>query len=786
MVTCLPGRTNGRSLVIALVTSVILTLLLVFGQLASASQLAPFRGASLTGPSYDWPFTTSKWDTAIWPNNKTAKDEVHEYMHRLESLGFNAIRCLLFCDAVIGLSWDSAMGSNLCEYIDMAADHHLKIYFYISLTNPSYDDDPGSDPNSNDGTTVSPCLLNKSDNTTLYNAVIAQAKTAIDNTVGYVDANRSASEAIIGWSVGFGEDPNTLSNIDFIKDMTTYVKQVDAYHPVGVEVKGQIVSNGQIVLLPNAPGHNDSYISARNVYSYLDFIGMANYDLCDGEYRSAITPWTPDFIDQVAAQNPDHKPVMLEEYGTNYPGSHESEYLVQRINSDTGPATDWQGTFIWDAHEWWDAAQPPNRWSLFGEDVNQPYYIGAEQRHTNTLFERFQSHAWASYTFDDKTSVGTGLDGQGYCDLTLYNGAYKYYAKTGYGLILDGTNDYAAAAYNLLMNQDHLCFEAWVKHTAQQLGCIASRNGCWTLLLGSDNKLHIWANTGSGWAAKLDSTGTISTNTWTRAAISYDGRYWRIYKDGTLDSSLEDVGSINTNTADLGIGITGGGTPYYFQGAIDEVQLCPIPGPLMRLKCDESSGSTLSDSSGNGLGGALYGGYDRTIAQALPDGYAINFNGSTGYATVANTYAKTTGSIGVDFWMYPQDTTPATLAYVISQGEQGAYGSGWGLYIWNGSLYFEMFTNTDGDGHDVVVSKSIPAENQWYHVRADYEGTTARLSIDGNTSTVIPSSQYDGPIVYQNSENVTLGRLAYPSGYYYFDGALDEVQIHSTAFEAPW
>ncbi|MCL5103604.1 MAG: LamG domain-containing protein [Armatimonadetes bacterium] len=214
--------------------------------------------------------------------------------------------------------------------------------------------------------------------------------------------------------------------------------------------------------------------------------------------------------------------------------------------------------------------------------------------------------------------------------------------------------------------------------------------------------------------------------------------------------------------------------------------LCPIPGPLVRLKCDESNGSTLLDSSGNGLSATLYGGYDRTIDQALPDGYAINFNGTTGYATVSNTSNKTTGSTGVDFWTYPQESSPASFEYVISQGKQGAYGSGWGLYIWNGLLYFEMYTNTDGDGHDVVVSKSIPAENQWCHERADYDGTTARLSIDGNSSWSTPGSPYDGPIVYQNSESITLGRLAYPSGWYYFDGALHEVEIYSTPFEAPW
>ncbi|MHB9037152.1 MAG: LamG-like jellyroll fold domain-containing protein [Armatimonadota bacterium] len=762
-------------------TLITITLLLILGQFAVAGEVLVLRGADLTGGSYSWPFTSAYWNTPIWPGNKTAKDEVHEYMHRLQGLGFNAVRCMLFLDACLYIPWTSTMQQNLCEYVDLAEEHGLTIYFYISLTNPNYND-PNNDPADDgrimpDGSIPSPALWAKSYNPTLFNAVVAQANAAVDKTVGYLAANRPASKAIYGWSVGFGEDTQALSSAEFLREVISHVKAIDPYHLVGIECKSgptQVI-NGQIVFLPNAPGHSDSQITSRDIYSYLDFIGLANYDLDDNNERMAFYPWATTFVNQVTSQNPQHKPVVVEEYGTDKPETIGANYLLQRVALDTGLSADFQGTFLWNAHVWWDDRPDPNRYGTFNYDSSKLYNLGSEHTQTKVLAERYSSHPWAAYLFEDKTSTTIAVDSQGDCDLTLCNGASKATGRTGKGLTLDGVDDYAEAAYDSVMDNDNLFFEAWVKPTVQQLGCIASRNGCWTLLLGGDNKLHIWANTGSGWAGKLDSTGTISTNNWTRVAISYDGRYWRIYYNGTLDSSSQDIGLINSSSADLTIGATGGGTAYYFQGAIDELQIYPNPSYLVRLRCDGlgSDGHTLYDISGNGLDATLFGGYDTSVSQALPDGLTVNFNGTTGYATISNTSDKATGNIGLNFWVYPRNTT--SLQYVLSQGEQTS-GSGWGIYILNGELCFAVNTDTANNGYDVLLKRVIPAANTWHHVRAGYDGEVAILSVNGDELDAVGS----GPIVYRNGENITLGRIATPAGSYYFNGALDEVQVYST------
>ncbi|MCL5103406.1 MAG: LamG domain-containing protein, partial [Armatimonadetes bacterium] len=781
---------------IALIVLVTITML-VPGQLASGSDFTAFRGASLDdGYTWDWPCKPSKWDTVIWTGNKTAKDEVHEYLHRLQALGFNCVSKILPNDTTADWygpdQWNEATLENLCEFIDLVDEHDMKMLFHFSLTAPCWDDDRGTDDlNGNDGQIYywpnglihvpSPAMWQKSDNPTLYNAVIRQAKDNVDRVVGYVAAHRPASRAILCWVVDYNEMPWWPCNADFVRDMAPYFKQVDPYHPVAAELKAQVVYNGQIVMMSNAPGHNDPEITLRDVSSALDIITLANYDLCDGNGndRFPLVPYATTFLNQVSAQNAGHKPVILQEFGSNMnPKDVRSSYLVQRVNSDTGPAADWQGTFEWCAPSNWDDRVDPNRWSMFTYDTSKTYYLGASYPHAKVIGERFRTHPWASYTFDDRNSATTALDGQSRYDLTLYNGATKGAGKTGKGLVLNGIDQDAEAAYDPSMDRKYLYLEAWINPTEAQLGGIASKNGSWTLYLAGDAKLHIWANTGSGWGGKLDSVGTIPYGTWTRIVMSYDGRYWRVYINGSLNTTVEDVGEIQASGSELRIGATGGGSPLYFEGGIDEVQICPVPGPLVRLKCDESSGSSLSDSSGNTLNATLYGGYDRSVAQPLPDGYAINFNGSTGYATVANTASKATGQTGLDFYMYPRNIT--SLQYVLSQGRD-SYGSGWSVYISGGNLCLSVNTDNLDNGNEVVLSKAIPAANQWYHVRASYSGATAKLSIDGDEVTAAGS----GPIVYRYGENLTLGRLASPAGYYYFNGALDQVECYSTAFSSP-
>ncbi|MHB9036207.1 MAG: LamG-like jellyroll fold domain-containing protein [Armatimonadota bacterium] len=754
----------------------------VFAGFASASDFTQYRGASLDNPLHaNWPCAAGFWNTAVWPENKTAKDEVHEYLDRMQSDGFNAVRKLLWVTSDV--DWSPATQDNLCEFLDMVQSHQMKAMIWIAFVVPAFDDDSKGDPNGNDGKVMpdgsvpSPCLRQRSDNPALFDAVVAQGKRDVDKIIGYVAAKRPAHPAIIGWSVGNGEDPFSISSAEFVRELAPYVRRLDPFHPIGMEVyTGKLgVMNGQILMLPNGPGRKDPRITARDVYSCLDYIGVANYDLYDGVDRGGLTP-IQTFLDQLQAQNPENKPLYLEEYGNVLGDDPRGIFLSQLTNTSVGQTPNWQAAFVWNAHAWnMESGLARNQmYAMFNSDAAKPYCIGAGKAYTRVVTERYITHPWASYNFDDNTSPTVALDGECITSLTLANGASKGAGRTGKGLVLDGVDDYAWAAGNgAVMDHPYFYFEAWIKPTELRYGTVASRTGAWEVSLNADGLIHIFANTGSGWSAKGGSTDTVPTNAWTHIGVGYDGKYWRYYINGKLDSECLDAGSIAGGAANpLQIGAGGDTQPYnYFKGSIDEVQISPEPGPLVRYACDELYSPSLSDSSGNGLDANLYGGCARK-ASVLPDGTCIEFDGNSGYA-VAPTVKRATGQVCVDFYMLAHNTASGGSQCVLSQGSDSP-GSGWNVFLRDKTLRFAV--NTSNGAAEAFVP--MADEGVWHHVRAGYDGKTARISLDGVEGT---SQAGTGPIVYRNSENLTLGRMAYPEGRYYFDGALDEIEVYTTA-----
>jgi hypothetical protein len=156
----------------------------------------------------------------------------------------------------------------------------------------------------------------------------------------------------------------------------------------------------------------------------------------------------------------------------------------------------------------------------------------------------------------------------------------------------------------------------------------------------------------------------------------------------------------------------------------------------------------------------------------LPDGKCIEFDGKSGYA-VAQTAKRATGQVCVDFYMLAHDIAAEGDQYVLSQGSD-APGSGWNVFLRDKTLRFAVNTS-DGTAE---ASVKIAGEKIWHHVRASYDGKTARIWLDGMEGK---SRTGAGPIVYRNGEDLTLGRMAYPEGRCYFDGALDEIEVYTTA-----
>lgn len=188
-------------------------------------------------------------------------------------------------------------------------------------------------------------------------------------------------------------------------------------------------------------------------------------------------------------------------------------------------------------------------------------------------------------------------DGSGSNFLTRTNGAGYFTEPAGIfnqrSIDFDGVNDFVTFGDNNAWSftgeeeDSPLSVSAWIKAdttTGGILGKYGSSGYEWLFYLINGQIRFIIRNSTSGYPYKLiySPNLTISTNTWTHVAVTYNGQYFnsdfgvKIYKDGseitnlTKSSSGSYQGMINYSTP-MTMGSASGGT--YFNGKIDECAL---------------------------------------------------------------------------------------------------------------------------------------------------------------------------------------------------------------------
>jgi hypothetical protein len=155
----------------------------------------------------------------------------------------------------------------------------------------------------------------------------------------------------------------------------------------------------------------------------------------------------------------------------------------------------------------------------------------------------------------------------------------KFGNSSGY---FDGTGDYLAfSGTEFNFASSDFTIEAWIRpssvtgtrvifskraNTSTYGGFIFQCNG---------NKLNILAtNNGSSWGINLDSTSTLSTNTWYHVAVTRNNNTFRIFLNG-IEVGSQTINSfiISTNADNVVIGAGGATGGQEFFGYIDDLRI---------------------------------------------------------------------------------------------------------------------------------------------------------------------------------------------------------------------
>jgi hypothetical protein len=211
------------------------------------------------------------------------------------------------------------------------------------------------------------------------------------------------------------------------------------------------------------------------------------------------------------------------------------------------------------------------------------------------------------------------------------------------------------------------------------------------------------------------------------------------------------------------------------QSRIIAQEYIPDANTVALYHFNETSGSTVSDASGNGNNGVATG----TTIDAGKFGNARSFNGSTDYIKINGSSSLTIhGSMTIEAWIKPTGTSNRPIL---------EYGDGLtnGVHVWQDPAFDRLYVNfvdVNNNNHMLTSPSGTIILNQWQHIAAVYDSATGMAYVYRNGVSVASSAI--GQVSLKTSYDVYIG-IRKLAEYFYYTGLIDEVRISNKAHE-PW
>jgi hypothetical protein len=194
------------------------------------------------------------------------------------------------------------------------------------------------------------------------------------------------------------------------------------------------------------------------------------------------------------------------------------------------------------------------------------------------------------------------------------------------------------------------------------------------------------------------------------------------------------------------------------------------------LACNEGTGTTVSDASGQGHAGTLVG---SGAWGAGKSGTALALNGSTDYVSLPANFVTDLSDFTIACWVYWNAARNWERIFDI--------GSGTGRYMFltprsgSGTVRFAI-TVDGGHGEQAVSGTAALPTAQWVHVAVTLSGQLATLYVNG-TAVGSNGAEFLPPWQLGGTGQNWIGRSQY-AGDPYFNGRIDEFRIYRGALSA--
>jgi hypothetical protein len=394
----------------------------------------------------------------------------------------------------------------------------------------------------------------------------------------------------------------------------------------------------------------------------------------------------------------------------------------------------------------------------------------------------------------DTTSAGV--------DDPVFGAGHDSYGANGQGMVFDGIDDFLLCGDSSDLNiTGALSFGGWVKiddlsadHTFFGKGQGLGTPGVKGYVISYHNDGSIYFDTYSSDGATRDElwsgSGMITDTLWHHIVGTWDGTTnadgKKLYIDGVLvNKKASTVATIGSGSYVFQISSRTGGSWSYLDGAADEVRvydrelsadevrfLYNQKKPILEMKFDEGSGTTVYDKSFNDNDGTINGGAAWVDGKS---GTALSFDGTDDYISIANdaVFNFGTNDFSASLWM---KTSSATFGAIAGNGD-ASINDGWNIdKNADGTIRCRLLDNASYDASTTAAYN----DNSWHHVSCVRNGDNIYIFIDG---ILRGSGSGVDNINVSNTENFKIGARNYGTeqGNMPFAGLIDEVRVYNYA-----